>query len=537
MPKILHTGCGLEVDLAAPSACATGALGDTIAAYETGLNDGDLDNALLDVCAACAFSDRDAVFDATISGEANVVDGSLHNVQRDSFVPPQLDATAIAAGYAGYQPVETHPEPLEPIVVAEERTQQKDPPRIDRYVPGLMTGQAGIDAIMEEVAQDVIVPTKKAPKRLPFDELLTTLVPHYTAGGSVFGWSKIKTAKACLRAFYWQYVRQIVKKLDEEEDDPYLDASASKSKRAPRVNALELGTMLHLVIETIYRTGSVDEGWKICDLVKGSRPELALEARRLVHFYLRRFNAEEVKTWDLRAVEVESRYYFPARKLRGKRRSCCASSRHDHLYRSTKNGAKLPPGTVADSGEMRISELKSSSSLTANRLRAFYVDAQILLHLLSYNHGHFTTPTGEVLAPSTAEVFGTTDTVTVTVVGKRKVEDAQEDIARMNYAISEQRVLSFRDDLYDWLYEEVYDRLFSDAWLEPETWRKDWLCRDLYYPGYICPYASICMSHDNQWDQLYVQPKGNFERELLELPPKLAKLAAEKARVIEIEGK
>lgn len=912
----IHTGCGARIDLEAPreveaTKCGTGDLWEARPEPDE----------LIKACARCMFGDK----------PASVVGGPAAE-----FTPPTPDETAIAAGYQGYTPVETHPEPLEPIVTPAEVAKQLDPPRIDRY-PGLHDDQATFDQMIADGERDILL-AKAPPKLMPLEELLKATVPHWTPGGSVFGWSKVKVAKLCLRRFYWEYVRQLRKKAPEEE---YVDAKGGK-----RVNALELGTMVHLVIETIYRTGSLDEGWKVIDIVKGSRPELALETRRLVNFYVRRFNKEEVESWDLRAVETESRYYFPARKVRGKRRSCCMSSRHDHLYRKTKHGAKLPPGTVADDGEMRVHELKcldaneflwdarsdqratagellaahvtpllptfnldtekadvnvahledngvvpvyeitlssgrkalltdnhpvwtshgwvvakklqlndcvacappvfngtdrledtevellgyflgdgylgeksvtfstgrpdlmkrvctllknlgnaysishakdhvpscrislkgpfvelltrlklrgslagtkfvpgqilgatetqlrvflaalwstdghvgmhkksrtsleihydtmssqlardtqqllwrcgiwstnhsivvqyknrgersncvkvatqrakrkfiediftlmiprkkmrvddalkyiphnnkdkadflptelvrqalphnlperfsprflqdatgvcrnlvadvvkladaftalrrlsesklqwdkvvskkylgkrrsvavsvpdqpvfltgdglvthnTTASLNAHRIRAFYVDAQVMLHLLTYNHGHFVDHHGEVLAPATADVFGRTNTITVTNVGKKKAEDPQEDIARLDYDIPEPRVLAFRDDVADWFYEEVLDRLYSDDWLDHRTWRKDWLCKDIHMPGWMCPYAPICTANSDQWDQLYEQPKGDFDRTLLELPPKLAKLAAEKAAAVaSVEGK
>jgi hypothetical protein len=306
------------------------------------------------------------------------------------------------------------------------------------------------------------------------------------------------------------------------------DGNEAVDSRPARVNALDLGTLIHACIETFYRTGDPAKMWLPADAVKHVYPELALETRRLVNFYLRRYNKIEAATWDMRSVERESRYYFPARKCAGRRRSLCVSCRHDGIYRPIKPGqARLPPGLPAPDG-VNIHELKSTQTLTSARLRGFFQNAQVMMNLLCYNHGHAVKKAGTVLVASNADLIGPADVVMVTHIGKPKRMDVNKDIERTPYAIPESRVLAFRDDLADWYYEEIADRLFNENCDDLATWRKDWLCQDVFFSGWTCPFVPLCEAIGATTEELYEKSRGPLDPETLEMPKELAK--AEKAK-------
>lgn len=266
----------------------------------------------------------------------------------DAYDPGSADVVEVASGevapastYAGYAPAQTNPGPLEPIL--ERDPEQPAPPVIEVITVqdnGLIT-----DGLITIDTFDAEEPTPRAP----VEDLLHAALPWYVSGGSPMGWSKLKTAKLCLRSFFYAHVLGLRQKFEPRrpQDD----------EGKERVNALELGTLVHACVEAFYRTADANKAMAPAMAVQEQYPVLALEAVRLANFYLRKFNSYEARHWDLRAVERESRFYYPARKCCGKRRRLLVSSRHDHVYRHLQPGErKLPPGVPGKN--IRIAELK-----------------------------------------------------------------------------------------------------------------------------------------------------------------------------------
>lgn len=358
-----------------------------------------------------------------------------------------------------------------------------------------------------------------------FDDLLKASIPWITVGGSLLGWSKLRAAKHCLRHFFWEYLMGV-----ELRPSPRVSDDGEVS-----ISALHLGALVHAAIEGFYRTGGTVGVEQVFKAVAEHYPEVVLEARRLVGFYFTVYNATERQQWDMRTVERESRYYYPAKKCGGKRRRLGISSRIDNAYRLLRPGyPRLPPGQASPDG-VRLHELKTTATLGWSRLRGFYMDAQLNLQLLTWNHGHATrrvrvdgpggepTTATEVLRSSNAELVGTADVVTVTHIGKAKRQDPNKDIDRSHYMIPDDRVMQFAEEIGDWLYDVIGERLFSKWWDRPETWRRDWTCRDWQWQGYVCPYASICQAGEVDETMYQRRPGHGLMPTDIELPKTLGK--------------
>jgi len=429
--------------------------------------------------------------------------------------PPTSPSSTVDAGFV---PV-TGGLPLEPIMRSDEVASQETPPAVDSFAQRT----ADIKLLLEEVPLDdnETFVDDKLPRQT-FEESLAASCSWWSPGGSLMGWSKLKDARLCLRSFYYKYVlgleRKSTDQIWETQPDP------------KKVSARDLGVLVHAALENFYRHGDVAAMLEPIEAIKGAHPQLSLEGRRLCNFYLRRFNDIEVKEWDVRCVERESRYYYPARKAGGKRRRCCITSRLDGCYRQMRPGeGRLPPGTRA-ADNLRIHELKTVQYI-GGRLRGFYQKAQLLQQLLTFNHGHLVSKNGDVLAKSLNDIVGETWSITVTHLGKAMKQDPEKDITRTTFSIPAERVERYRESMGDWYYEEVLDRLFSEKKDDPRTWPMSWLCEDVHFTGWNCPFIPLCEADEVDVDSLYTQGR-KLDPASLEMPAKLAKDAKEKTATI-----
>jgi len=520
---------------------------------------------IVQVCKDCPFGLHPVELPAEAQAVAAPPNGLPCPVCREpQFETPSAPPTVITASPsvvpAGYFPARTIPveQIVSPVNLPAETFQQPLPPpsvpslaREQREHPQsfavnlLPVGDEPLispEGIINITFEDMLQKGEGGlVERTPIEKLLEAALPWWTSGGSLMGWSKLKEAALCMRGFFWKYVLGLrlkakpnyIANSSQAEDDAPIGPSEGRSNRGERLSPLDLGILVHACIEAFYRTGSFTAMWAPADAIQKQWPAYAVETRRLVQFYLRRYNEDEARFWDMRAVERESRYYFPARRCGGKRRSLCVSARHDGIYRKLGSGeARVPVGEPIPNDSARIHEVKTTATLTYNRLRGFYQDAQLMTNLLTYNHGHAVQRDGTVLAVSTAELFGLTQTVTVTWIGKNKALDLNKDIDRVDYLIPADRVVEFAGDMEDWLYHEIGDRLFSEHCQRPETWRKSWLgCKDQYFPGAICPFLSLCELPGANWNQLYEQrARDILDPTTLEKPKHLAKLEKAKAK-------
>lgn len=447
---------------------------------------------------------------------------SQHPIQHVGDEPeaPAAGASAPSVVDAGFVPV-SGGLPLEPIMTPAEVRGQETPPAVDSFAKRT----ADVKALLEEVPDEeasLLVDDK--PPRETFEESLAKGCSWWSPGGSLMGWSKLKDAKLCLRSFFYKHVLGLERKST--------DALFSAEPDPKKISARDLGVLVHAAVENFYRHGDVVSMMEPIEAVKGPYPQLALEARRLCNFYLRRFNDIEVREWDVRCVERESRYYFPARKAAGKRRRCCITSRLDGCYRQMRPGeGRLEPGSRAQDN-LRIHELKTVQYI-GGRLRGFFQKAQLLQQLLTFNHGHLVSKNGDVLAKSLNEIVGETWSITVTHLGKAMKQDPNKDIERTTFSIPEERVFRYRDSIGDWYYEEVVDRLFSSKRDDPLTWPMSWLCEDVHWTGWNCPFIPLCEADEADVADMFDQHEDRrLDPASLEMPAKLAKLAKEKTATI-----
>jgi hypothetical protein len=464
-----------------------------------------------------------------------LTDGDIP-VDLSAFLPkPDAKTAAEVASSCG---VEFQPPLLRPAITVAELANPTHPPITVATVASCQQAVTGRQSPAGDSQQAVTGrPQPPSGQRPYFDDLLKLNVPWITVGGSLMGWSKLKTAKYCLRQFFWEYLMGVELRPKVHTDDDA--ASTSKRPKKVKISPLHLGSLVHACIEGFYRTGGMVGVEQPLNAVKVYYPEVALEARRLVSFYLEKFNTDERQTWDVRCVERESRYYYAPRKCGGKRRSLCISSRVDGAYRKIKPGMpRLAPGQVAVDA-LRLHELKSTGTLYYSRLRGFYMNAQLNLQLLSWNHGHAVqAQTGTVLKASNADLVGPTSIVTVTHIGKDKAQDPDTDIDRSHYMIPDDRLAAFEAEIGDWYYDEIGERLFSPHWADPATWRRDWTCSDRHYQAWNCPYLSICEA--GQVDQTIYQRRAGrgMTPDMVELPKELAKAtSARRKTAAEVDGK
>lgn len=453
-------------------------------------------NDIANACADCAFR-----------VEAPAAGASMAAVSAPSMVD------------AGFVPV-TGGLPLEPIMRSDEVALQETPPTVDSFA----RRTADIKALLEEVpdtSDETSLVTPSQPLQ-SFEEALQAGCPWWSPGGSLMGWSKLKDARLCLRSFFYKHVLGLERKSNDQIWETQPDPK--------KVSARDLGTLVHAALENFYRHGDVAAMLEPIEAIKGQYPQLSLEGRRLCNFYLRRFNDIEVKEWDVRCVERESRYYFPSRKTGGKRRRCCITSRLDGCYRQMRPGeSRLEPGRRAQDN-LRIHELKTVQYI-GGRLRGFYQKAQLLQQLLTFNHGHLVGKNGDVLAKSLNDIVGETWSITVTHLGKAMKQDPNKDIERTTFSIPTERVERYRVSMGDWYYEEILDRLFSETAEDPRTWPMSYLCEDLHFQGWNCPFIPLCEADEIDVDSLYTQGRRLRPTDL-EMPAKLAKEAKEKTATI-----
>ena len=512
---VVVTGCRHQLTLPATSEACSEACGLGRLSVAQGATD------IAKVCASCTFAVQTAAPTPAATGAAPAAAEPAPATEPAASAGSIVEAgfTALPSGL-----------PREPIIKDGEVWNQSMPPLIDS--PGQQR-LAELKAAMEAPDDDGNVTPPSTSALPPFEQVLAAGCSWWAAGGSLMGWSRLKTAKMCRAMFFYQHVLGLERKPDniiyQEQPDP-------SPKARERVPARELGTLVHACLEAFYRSGDFEQAYAPAEAVKGPYPRLALEARRLINFYMTRFNEEETREWDMRCVERESRYFFPARKVGGKRRRCCISAKLDGCYRQRRSGEGcLPAGERARDG-LRIHEIKTVQYV-GGRLRGFYQKAQLLQNLLCFNHGHLVSNrTGEVLAKSLAELVGDCWDVTVTHIGKAVKQDPNKDIERTTFAIPRERVVAFAEEIGDWYYEEILARLYSPHVADRTTWPRDWNCEDLIWPGWTCPYVTLCEANEADVELFYTRRPAllvdGVVTDALEMPKKLEKLTKTRKDVV-----
>ena len=334
-------------------------------------------------------------------------------------------------------------------------------------------------------------------------------------GPSIMGWSKLSTALKCLRRFCYAYVMGL--------RNP-IQVIRTSERYGPSVHPLPLGSALHAIHE-IYCMSFFDTtaAVKVLNAIKPHYPLLAAETARLWRRYWRAFHDEDLRAWDVRLVEAESRLYFKEKKVAGKKRSLCISSRHDTVIAKTENGRRLAPG-VRSPKPLHLHDLKTIGQMSSAAQETWAHEGQSLQGMATWNKGHGVSCVVEGVPVLTneplAELYGPAWGFTVTQIGKAQGNGNEEDYTRrLPYTVDGQLVDEFAANMEDFLYCEIAPRLFHAQCNDEATWRKSYACRDPI-TNKVCPFAVLCESAGRADPTVHfeIDPKMRLRGEDLERP-------------------
>lgn len=375
------------------------------------------------------------------------------------------------------------------------------------------------------------------------NQLLQQVIGDRAGGPSVHGWSRISNGLHCLRYYFYDFVAKMRKKRHPERDIVLPGESAAHAEQAlrsgkKRLNPLWLGSLMHDVRAIHLLTGGMHT-WEPLYAVRGIHPEYALETYRLMKHYLTSWGPSDNANWDVRGVEVESRYYYKARRVGGKARRLCVSSRHDGLIHPLQpRTPRFPVGQRAS--RIDINEFKSTRVIASTTVEGYRVDGQALLHCGTYKHGYGITHDGLVLERSNEEIYGPLNSLVMDWVVKVVNFEPSKHLIRQQYILHPNQIKHFLDKIGDFLYEEIGKRLWHKDWENPDTWPQRWLCRGIFYPSWICPFAPICENVIRNTKTIEAQYDIGepLDRSLLELPKKRKRQSKKRTRAAaEVEAK
>lgn len=316
-------------------------------------------------------------------------------------------------------------------------------------------------------------------------------------GQSVFGNSRLRGARTCLRLFYYKEVQGLQV---YHEPGPSQDSSGKV-----HLSPLEVGIGVHACAELYYKS-CFDQvtAQRAVDAIKRAYPPLATEVNRLWGFYLHGFHDIDSRTWDIRGVELETRYFYPKRRVRGKQLSVCISARHDTVVRVIAPAAARLAAEEASPEGVWIHDLKTIAQISDGACRAWRHESQGLQNLLCFGEGFPVEPadpergTPKRVGTTPAVVrYGAPQGLIITHIGKAKEQDPHKHLKRTKYVLDPTLVAAFRDETGGWLYEVVIDRLAAPAATrdDPATWPRSFLaCRDPM-TNRACEYLPLCESN------------------------------------------
>lgn len=364
------------------------------------------------------------------------------------------------------------------------------------------------------------------------DDLIAQFVAGSRGGPSIHGWSKISCGLHCLRKYFYDIVAQF--KLRRKPDPDVAGFTNSRKY----FNPLWLGGLMHDVRALHLITGGIHT-WEPLYAIRGVHPEHALEAYRLMKHYLSAWGPNDNRMWDVRAVEVESRYYYKARRIGGKARRLCLSSRHDALVHPLRPGElRQPVGQQAP--RIDINEFKSTKQMAQTTIEGYRVDGQALLHCGTFKYGNAVSHDGTVLEKSSEEIYGRLNSLFLDWVVKVVNFEPSKHLVRQQYIMPNDQIEHFLASIGDFYYEEIAKRLWHKRWQDPEIWPQRWMCRGIYYPSWICPYAPLCESTVRSEKTITARYDVGepIDRMSLEMPKKRKKRTYKRKRAAaEVEAK
>jgi len=316
------------------------------------------------------------------------------------------------------------------------------------------------------------------------------VLAQYGSAPSIMGSSKMKTAQHCLRMFFLKYILGLRKRYDSFKKD---------ADEEERIVPVEIGGLFHLVLHLHLATGGRDT-WTPLYLVKDRSPEAMLTVRQLVENYVRTHYSKDAITRDFRSTEVESRYICQPRIVQGKKQSLILSTRHDQLYHVLRRGeSRQPVGELCSS--ITIGELKTTKSMPFLSMPGLRINVQTTLNLWTARFGHVLMD-GTMVEESVEKLFGPVTDICYDFIAKSRKFVQKRDCKRFRFNVSDEQVAHQFLTLEDFLYEEIADRLFYKNCLDPSIWTQSYWCHDIYYPGWLCPYCTLCDQRSTNFDNV-----------------------------------
>ena len=317
------------------------------------------------------------------------------------------------------------------------------------------------------------------------------VLAQYGSAPSVMGSSKMKTGQHCLRMFYLKFVLGLKKRYDSYKKEDIAEDE--------RVVPVEIGGLFHLVLHLHLATGG-RETWTPLYMIKDRNPETVLTVRQLIENYSRTHYAKDAIALDFRGTEIESRYICQPRMIHGTKRALTLSTRHDQLYHVLRRGeARQPVGEPCSS--ITIGELKTTKSMPFLSMPGLRINVQTTLNLWTARFGHVLMD-GTLVEESVEQLFGPVTDIQYDFIAKSKKFVQKRDCKRFRFNVSDEQVAHQFLTLEDFLYEEIADRLFYKNCFDPSVWTQSYWCHDIYYPGWLCPYCTLCDQRSTNFDNV-----------------------------------
>ena len=310
--------------------------------------------------------------------------------------------------------------------------------------------------------------------------ILSLLSPDVNTGPSVMGSSTLRAFQLCMRAGFYRIMKGIRRRRKTESFD---------DRGKPRFDPLALGTLVHGVLARFYQ--GRENPYDFLEAIKPHYPNIVEETKRLCTLHFNAYAERDRQVLDTRFVEMESRYYFKKKRVKSAKvnLSLCVSSKHDLGYRKMRpDEPRLPPGVVASA--ITIMDHKTIGYMTQDAQTSYRHDPQIFTNAITYERGNSVEPDGTLGAPS-AEVFGPLTHFGINLIGKAMHHDPTKHLVRLTQIIPRDLLDSYADDIQQWLYTELADRMFHPMAQDDETWPKSYLCRDPS-TGRPCAYVELC---------------------------------------------
>lgn len=412
-------------------------------------------------------------------------------IPQAAMAPPTLPSSLGSVQEAPAALPNVNPNAPMPQAAPAPMQEQITPESIERYIEVVRAQLVSMNAPPQMVEQQLAVqrhtleqmmaaqPTVMAGMPAPKPDFKTLLE---LPGPSLLGPSAIRTARKCLRAFFYERVLGIQMRREPEYH---------REDGTVKFNVLILGTLVHYLLQRHYEGKSVD-----LSNVAQHYPAIANEAMRLYAQYIDKYYHTDQQMLDIRAVEHETRYVLPKRRVKsaGKQKQLMVSMRSDLVFAKRQPGAGvLPPGELPKDG-LTIHDFKTAGRITrdiGDTLKWAH-EIQVLQSIALWNEGRAVLPNGQLATQTNAETLGTVREFSLTFIGKAQDHDPEKHLVRTDPVIPRSDVIeSYRDELANFVYEEIAERLYHKEGMQEGTWSKSYLCTDPV-THFTCPFLTIC---------------------------------------------